>query len=1451
MRAGRLIGAAFAAGLALAGPAAGQALRSGADSTFWPLSILELQDYRGHYSRELDALQAEKRGLIRRGIETGERLLADRSRSAFEDDILIRLGHLYAMQEKEDFFDSLKAWEARPPAAAGPEPAPAYPKALAVYRRILDRFPKSEFTDDALYNRAFLEEETGRHDSANVLYRRILSDFPRSPFAVESSMRLGEYAFNPPVNDLENAVYYYKKVIESPRSPRFPEALYKLGWSYYRLEQYAPAISYFTTLIETLAEDRPEERTASAVDLTREALDYIAVAFTDFGGPVQAAEYLRKLGQPDWGREVLARLGTIYMEDKEDYAGAVQAFESLIRMEPLHAETPVIHSRIAECRLRMKDEAGAFETRQTLFASCRPGGEWWSAVLDGKARLQAYRLSEQALRDNFNWLLRRAEASEPRDAALYRRAADLGRTYLEAFPEDLNALQVRWNLALLLDTKMHDYREALQEYLTISMLYAGDAYVETARVGGLPSTRDAAENAVVMADTLVRRERRTTPSAAEAPADTSRPAPLTDAEKWMVMAADNYIRLFPRDPNTPVLLANTGALQFTHRNYEEALKYFRTLIRQFPDHPNREQVHFSVIDSYMAGRDYASAEIYCKKLAQEPEARPYAERLRLRLAQAVFMSAQSLAEAGRPAEAGAEFLRGALESPKSEFADRALFNAGKSFDAAGDYDAAIRAYENLRASYPASPRIADALQNLAVNLAERKQYLRAAARYEELHGVRRPDPAAADALFNARLYYAKAEDWIKATETGEAYVAAYPDAPDAPDVLYQTAESALKTPRPGKALALYARYGTLFPSSPAGVELWVKLGSHYEKSDSLETAEFWYRRAVQRNDSLEAAGMPGSPAQAAEALFRICRIREREYGRFVFRLPEADMKARIDRMHAMMERLAADYAKVASFRTERMPESLYRIGETYERFAAAWSLQEMPALEPIARAVREKAVRDRAASVYGQGLEAFRAALSVLVRLSAEPAPAGPADSLSAASGLWAERIRPKISETLFRIAEIHTATLSGMLAAPVPEKLGELAGLEYRSQVLVKVIRPIADAAGQAHLRNLSVSDSLGLRNAWVDSSRSQIRNTFGLIGGRYQSLTWDGLRLYRKAVDRYAKRPEDPAGLPEDWIDIVVNSLELSRSYAKAALVFGRDGLERYAKTGAGSVFQTEDREGLMAFALRLSDTLRVLASENAALSGLTLKLADGGRNPEYEDLSAMLEDNQAYFSEYETVLLEDAAETDRAFQPPSESGMAVAGRLIRQDPAGYLKKWNLSLLTAQVGTDSTWESGRVEAGSPGPGPGPSAGWSPAAVIGPSRAAAAAGAAGACGLRIGAAPGDTLNARRSLRRTWNMTGWPVFATFRFASGSACLVRVNGSDVKPGGGEAETDVSGLIVRGRNQIEVFADAAGPFWLEACLSVQYVPENAAGAASGAVSGAAASAAASAASGEGGR
>ena len=76
----------------------------------------------------------------------------------------------------------------------------------------------------------------------------------------------------------------------------------------------------------------------------------------------------------------------------------------------------------------------------------------------------------------------------------------MGRTYLESYPEDLYAYMIRWNIALILDTKVQLYKEALQEYLTISMVYNDSQYEKFARDKGLATIRDASENAIVVAD---------------------------------------------------------------------------------------------------------------------------------------------------------------------------------------------------------------------------------------------------------------------------------------------------------------------------------------------------------------------------------------------------------------------------------------------------------------------------------------------------------------------------------------------------------------------------------------------------------------------------------------------------------------------------------------------------------------------------------------------------------------------------------------------------------------------------------------------------------------------------------------------------------------------------------------------------------------------------------------
>ncbi len=74
-------------------------------------------------------------------------------------------------------------------------------------------------------------------------YQEVIDRYPDSHLAAESYMRMAEYYFDPRVEkdteqsvvELQKAIKLYQKVLQYRDSKRYDEALYKLGWSYYRL----------------------------------------------------------------------------------------------------------------------------------------------------------------------------------------------------------------------------------------------------------------------------------------------------------------------------------------------------------------------------------------------------------------------------------------------------------------------------------------------------------------------------------------------------------------------------------------------------------------------------------------------------------------------------------------------------------------------------------------------------------------------------------------------------------------------------------------------------------------------------------------------------------------------------------------------------------------------------------------------------------------------------------------------------------------------------------------------------------------------------------------------------------------------------------------------------------------------------------------------------------------
>ncbi len=1274
------------------------------DSTFWLLSLPELQSYKSYYIQELEALQEEKQNLIQRGIEDGERLLRMRPDAKMVDEVLIRLADLYYYKEKEDYLNRMKLYDEKltqyeqgklsePPE----EPRPDYHKSMEIYQRIIDEFPQSKLVDDAIYNKAFLFEEMGENKKANQVYLYLIDAYPQSKYVPEAYMRLGEYYFNPPVNDLTKAIEFYKKVLQYKDSPRYDEALYKLGWSYYRLSKYPEAISYYTTLVE---DSRAVEKYnpagfASRIDLRSEAIEYIAISFIDFGGPSKAKKYIEKIGNPEWGKDVLRKLGDIYMKEKEDYKNSIAAYKAFLAIASSSPEAPIVQKKIAECYTALNDEQEAFNVRQRLFMDYKAGGAWWNKIEDEKARLKAYRLAEQALRENINSVMKRAE--ELSSDSLYRKAVELGRTYLKSFPEDLYAYMIRWNIALILDTKLHLYKQALQEYLTISLVYAGDKYKKFAREKGLSSIKDAAENAIVVADSLVAIERRKLKKLSKvniASLKGKKPVPLTTAEGWLAMTYDNYIKLFPFDKNTATVLANAGALYYTHNKFAEALKYFKTLVKYFPKSKQIQNVRYSILESYFGAQDYDSAEILAKKIIEGNAPKEIKEKAERRLGESIFFKAQALSEAGKPSLAGDEFYRMALEVPSLDFADRALFNAGREYEKAHSYDNAIRAYELLWVSYGGSSYLLDALNNLAFDYGEVKKYEKGAEVYETLSNLLKEKEKAKDALYNACIFYEKAENWQKAIETSTAYANHYPEAKDAPVIYFKVGTYYHRINNPESAVKIYSDFTERFPDSPLGVEAYFKIGKYYLDRDSLAEAEKAFYKAFSLSNVLKSKGLDENSYYASEGLYFATKLLHDRFKKISFTLPEENLNRAVAQKQTLLRQLVDQYTKIISYKTQRLPECVYRIGEAYEDFAQAWAHQEIPDVDPTTRAVKEKNISERTTKIYNHALSAYKKAVEVLERIGGQTISqpdsnvSSQSDTLVSITKDWLEKAREKVSETLYKMAEINTHSIDQLLSAPIPADLTDIARLEYQSQVLIKAIRPLVDIVVEAHIRNLKTADSLNIENKWTEASRAKIISSLSLLSKKYEDLSFEAVKEYKQAVSLYKKMTIDENQEPsESFVTNMANFLDLSKSFSQAVIAFTKNGVEKARESGIKPSKITSMEEDMVRFALQMADSLESLIASGTINQKKAEELFQKANDPMYEDILSVFEDNVFFLNENLKTILETAYNINNKFEIPAPSGEWLAVRLIKLYPAIYAKKFNILLEKLVVPADTTW--------------------------------------------------------------------------------------------------------------------------------------------------------------------
>ncbi|MDZ7335660.1 MAG: tetratricopeptide repeat protein [candidate division KSB1 bacterium] len=1287
------------------------------DSLLESYTIEDILNYRDFYEKQIKEFNIDKIKLRDRGIAQAEKFIANNPQSTMLDRVMIRLAELYYeaaeddyLQRMQEYDQQMEQFESQGIDTTLVEPTKNLSRPLALYQRIIDEFPHSDLVDDALYNKAFLLEEIGQIDSALAIYQYVIDQFPESRYVPESLMRIGEYYFNPPKNEIERAIEYYKKVLQFKDSPKFDEALYRLGWSYYRLNNFPEAVSYFTLLADDIERAKsidPRQRYSNP-SLRDESLEYIGISFLDYGGTQRAVEYLNRIGGRSYGAEILKKIGDVYMYEKELYNEAIEAYHILLKMYPEHDEAPEIQEKIVACYRYMRDDRMAYVAREKLFHDYGPGSAWWQSHENERLRNKAYRIAERALRDNITLLFQRAE--ENNDEYLYLQAVNDSKKYISIFASDSSAPMIHWNMALVLDTKLNQKDAAFEEYMRMSDLYWNSRFQKFAAENAIALTKEMVESDTTKKKVAVDLSETDSTDRPQVgiPALQYRRLELTESEKKLIRAYNNYIKIFPHEPETFTVLSNAGAVYYNNNQFKEALRYFNTILKHFPDHPEVNNIRYIALESYFGKQDYKSAEIVARRLLKSQDISPQLERkARIRLAESIFLAAEAYANRDDHLQAGNEYLRVVREVPTAEFADLSLFNAALEFDKAREFSRAVETYNYLIETRPNSVYLLNAMNNLALDYGELNEPKNAALTYEKLASVAKDPNQAHDALFNASYFFARAEEWEDAIRVNRTFVQRFPDSKDAADLYFDIATYYLKLDKLDEANQVYGEYAVRYPNSPRVVETYFQRGEYYRAKNQFDRAINEYRLAVEKNEELAKKNLERNDYFAAEALFQMTQLKYDEYDKIEFQLPQARLEEAKKKKKELLMQIVDGYTKVAAYGTVRLYEATWHIGRSYEEFASTWGKQEIPPMEQTRRIIAQKQINEATVELYGKAEQSYKQAIQILSRLAKQyETSLIKNDTLSAAGASrdfvredstlhvarrWIERCKEKVSEVIYDAAELNFSTVDAFLQAPIPDGLNHVAEMEYRRQVLGKAITPLISEIIDAHRRNIQEAWNLGIENQWVKLSRKKILSANNLLAAEYQKLAQKSLELYEANLESYKQLVDraEPGVDPAIFSDQLANLVDFSRAFAKMTAEIYQKTLEKAVQLNISDPLVAETRELMLRDLFVIAQRTQELADTLRANRKRYERLFRASNNINYEDALFTLEDNYLSLKEATVTLLELGLQLSQKLQLNNAWVPQIKLALVHANPEQYAALINLSVKTEQIVSDESWRA------------------------------------------------------------------------------------------------------------------------------------------------------------------
>lgn len=747
-------------------------------------------------------------------------------------------------------------------------------RALNIYQRLVSVQSYREREADLLYRAAHAADLAGDTAAGITALTRLIDNYPDFKLIPEAYFRRAETRF---LNgSYRVAAEDYTWLIERGEDANFYiQALYKRGWSYYKLARHQDALSDELEVIRQLvgADGIAEDGTLAVGDISRaraevaqDALRNMTLNFALLGAEYTPADFVDQQQAQPYEYLLTQRLVDYYL-DKERYTDASETALAFARRNPEHPQAKALEVASIEALEAGGFDKPALEAKQAYVTRYGIDKQSWYGedpltVDEVRDRLQEYL-------DSITSSLH-AGAQETELPVDYEAAAEWYARYLSIFPETPRAAELA--------------------FLRGEVLFEADRFADAAtmyeQVAYDAAPNDKAAEAGYAAILAWR----------EAAGDTA----ATDPQ--VLESTQRFAEQYPAEENAVNALARLAEDRYRAGELATADELAQRLIDHQPP-PNSTQLANAWRIRAAAAQDaesYADAETALRWLLNNATPQE-GENWEQQLATAIYKQGEVLVDAGEDEAAAEEFLRLRDLVPAGTAEDvraTALYDAAAAQIRAENTGAAISLLESFRSEYRNNELADDATRKLAELHLEDGNKLAAADEFArisqqtQLDSAQRLDAAMQTAQLSA-----------EAGSTGAA-ITAY--------------ESLLRQHSPD--------FETTIEAQHALIDL------HRDSGDTA-AADDWRQRLIDAHAANPGAATERTRTLAARASLKLAGDKRAAFDSTRLSLPlEQSLPAKKDRLQAALDAYgrAADYG-IAEVTTA----ATYHTGDLYYDFGQA------------------------------------------------------------------------------------------------------------------------------------------------------------------------------------------------------------------------------------------------------------------------------------------------------------------------------------------------------------------------------------------------------------------------------------------------------------------------------------------------------------------------------------